>query len=297
MSRAFTDGVPGIEALHKWTSGHRLAPTVTLNDYSATPWRVTLTNIDGLHGRAPIDDARDPHRGRGGSRVGPGREQDRTITYTGVIQAKTAISLRQAEQAIDEAFEERDLEGVMQIIIAGAIGTPVDYWAFTGRLLSFDPDDQQQHNAQATWPYQRGFTFAVVCSDPRVYWSHAVSGGPNSTQVTLTNPARDTNPLVTVTTSGSADFTIYNDTITRHLKLNASVLAATKVVTFDFQRRVIWANDVGDVPFVDGAEIGYLLLTGQSDWWGPGVPGVDRGANTIRQSGATDISVFFTPAV
>jgi hypothetical protein len=37
--------------------------------------------------------ARDPHRGRGGSRVGPGREQDRTITYTGVIQAKTAIEL------------------------------------------------------------------------------------------------------------------------------------------------------------------------------------------------------------
>jgi hypothetical protein len=164
--------------------------------------------------------------------------------------------LRQAEQAIDEAFEERDLEGVMQIIIAGAIGTP---WT-TGRSPAGCCRSTLTISSSTTRRPPGRISVASrsqsVCSDPRVYWSHAVSGGPNSTQVTLTNPGRDTNPLVTVTTSGSADFTIYNDTITRHLKLNASVLAATKVVTFDFQRRVIWANDVGDVPFVDGAEIG-----------------------------------------
>jgi hypothetical protein len=300
MSHAFTDGVPGLEAIHKWTSGHRLAPTTTLNHLTPSQVsRVKLDNIDGLHGRPEIEDRRQSHLGRHGELIGPAYEPGRTITYTGQIQAKSALELRKREMALNEAFEERLLEGAMQVLIDDQVGTPLDYWIFTGRVISFDPDDQQQHNAQATWPYQRGFTLGIRCSDPRVYWSHAISGGPNASQVTLTNTGRDTNPLISVTTDGSTDFTITNTTITRHLKFQASTLAATKVVTFDFQRRVIWVNDVGDVPFVDGYEYTELLLTAQSDWWDPGVPGIDRGSNQINLTGtgADDLTVYFTPAV
>lgn len=303
MSAAFTNGIPGLEAYRVWTTGHRSGLTATLNDWAATGWRVILEDITGEHGSADAEDSRSKKLGRIGENRGPVYLGGRTLAYTGRIEATTVLNLRAAELALEAAFEERDLPGTMRLYWAWeAIGPtpgpegPGPHWYLTGRVIDYQPDEQQTTGNDAIWPYQRAFTLGIRCDDPRRYWHEAITGGPNSTSVTVSNPGIDADPIITVETAGGGNVNITNTTLGVNLKWDGSLFGSS-VVTFDFARRLIWVNDPGDTPFEDGDAYTELLLTAQSTWWNPGVHGIDRGSNTITLTGGTSIAVEFQPGL
>lgn len=295
MTLVFTDGIPGLEGLFEWTTAHRSALTAVLNDYDATPWRAILDpeeGVGGLHGKADLEDLRSKKQGRTGELLGPASKSGKTRTFPVILQAKSKTELRRGEMVLESAFED-DNEGRMRIRLLWE--DEDDYWWFDGRVLSFDFIEKQQQDDEAVWPYQRAAQLGIRSSDPLRYWSHPISGGPNATQVTVANPGTRVDPQITVETDGGADVNIRNTTLGLNLKIADP---GAGVLTYDFARRIIWRNDPGDEPFVDGEAVTRRLLTAQSTWWNPGMPGIDRGSNQINlTAGGTSIAVAFFPGL
>jgi hypothetical protein len=300
MPREFIDGVYGKEALLVWISGHRLHPTVTINDWAARPWRVIFDDFT-FHTAADLDDQRSKKMQRTGERLHPVSEGGRTVTVDGRIQAKPGsdwsdIELRRAEYAMDMAFGERNLEGTAKLWLPSDDQDTDPFWSFAARVLDYDPDDKQDNDQHDVWPFQRHFTLALRQSDPRRYWAEQITE-TGTASVEVVNPGKEVSPAIFCTVDGTTDLDITNEAIGRNLKIGTAELAADAVVAVDFDKRAIWATTIGGTPFVDGEDITHLWRSGASTWWNPREPGIDLGTQVISQTGADDISVVFYPCL
>jgi len=120
--------IAGIEGLHAWTPPGASEPAVVLGQRSGlllasgsgsgddvgAP-RLKIVEVGGLHALSPTEDNRDPRIGDIGSTARPSERREKSVTYTGVLEAETLRELREGEQLLRDAFAEVNREGRMDV--------------------------------------------------------------------------------------------------------------------------------------------------------------------------------------
>jgi hypothetical protein len=164
----------GLEGWHTWTSPSGLVIVLGKTD-DGTAALVpiypcySVRRIGGLASLAEVEDLRDPLIAEDGEVPYPSALRGRTVTYEGMIRARSAAVLRQAEEALRVAFSELDAEGQVLISAHPQAASPPASLYYSARALSVEVDDEagQPHNPTLGW--QRAYAVALRQSDPRFY--------------------------------------------------------------------------------------------------------------------------------
>jgi len=278
MTVALTDGPLGLEAIHVWTPGDGAA-ALTMNDLS-TRFRIKFDRMQGWRALPEADNNAFPRTARIGETPLPSLVRGKTLTIEGRMQAASMQLLRQMEWAMATAFGERDLEGTWSAIPNPGYGDNTAYWQTAGRILQYDPDEELTRGRTALpSPYQAHFLLGIRQSDPRWTWS-AAQTATAAGQTTVTNQGNaPAEPTISVTSPG-ATTVIYNDTLTKKLRFTSVPAGSPLIVNFAARTALLGAVDA--LPYLDSYT---------SDWWDRSTPGLRPGANIIRQTGGTGLTV------
>lgn len=129
------------------------------------PW-YQLKLISGLHSLGDPEDRRDSPVRREGEIPRLSYRRGKTVTYEGLIKARTLLQMRQAEESLRTAFASEEREGRMDVaphpLNPEFVGIPRKY--YEGRSLGVEIIDQQ--NTPNFW---RQFMVAVRLSDAKFY--------------------------------------------------------------------------------------------------------------------------------
>jgi hypothetical protein len=128
--------------------------------------RYALKTVSGLHSLGEAEDNRDPAVGRIGEITRASEGRGKLVTYEGWIQARSLLSLRQADAAMREAFSERDGEGRMDVtwhpLNEEFAAESAKF--YEARVLGLDIVDVQENMR-----YERRFLLVLRMSDPRYF--------------------------------------------------------------------------------------------------------------------------------
>lgn len=144
------------------STSESLAPSVRLNynvDDAGTPVypRYKLDTIGGLYGGGDSGDRRDSRVGAQGEIPRTSKRRGKTITYTGLIQAQDRGDLEGAAQALLDAFDDQDSEGLMVVTPHPTYDSSGHFRYFNAKALIVDVTDQLASPFRVTrgheWPF------------------------------------------------------------------------------------------------------------------------------------------------
>lgn len=168
--------IRGLEARHLWTPPGAAEPAIVLNevvDDAGAPVfpRFKLEEIGGLMSLGEVEEANDPKVGADGENPRLARRRGKSPSYAGLVQARSADSLREAEAELRAALEDVSAEGRMDVTLHPlhpkyATEEPKFYLA---RALGADIGDAQGEPNVTTFGYERGFVVAFRMSDPHYF--------------------------------------------------------------------------------------------------------------------------------
>lgn len=136
-----------IAGFNYFASNYPVPPTVTLNrvvdDAGARLFPCyDLEDIGGLMSTGESGDRRDVKVGAQGEIPRRGRRRGKTISYTGKTKATSLASLRAAESALTQAFDDQTAEGLMVVTPHPLYDTtPGVYRYFSAKSLMCEIDD------------------------------------------------------------------------------------------------------------------------------------------------------------
>lgn len=256
-------GLAGLEAVHSWDD------LIVLNE-PALP-RVKLDKISGLFGTPDFVAQQDPMMGRIGELPRFSVKRGRTISYEGRVMGRSRVELRQLLTLMGLAFARTD-ERKMTVTTNPALGG--DAYTFEGRVLDYQSIESQDvgpHGPTLGW--QRPFTLAIRCADPRYYALDAnnetVPRGPSGHNCPNVGTA-PTDPVVVLVGPYDAA-TLTNATVQGTLHFTTPITAGQFLVV-DFKHRTITDEDGNDAR-------SHLDLVG-STWWDAGIDGLTPGDNS-----------------
>lgn len=301
MSVVIGDGVLGLEATHTWSPPQGIIsggiPDFTINDQAAynalatSGYAVALTNISGLHSLPELVDEREAALGRVGEVPYDAEDGGKTVVYTGRIYGATMQMLRRAGNDMRRTFQAKSREagavhrlayvgeGMMTVAPHAAYGS-VDH-VFFGRCTGLELGDEQDMgpNAEPT-PYSRTFSLTIRMADPRVYETtiQSSTGNLDGDSIFATNlgsaPTEPTFKLQGVFTTAPVVIARGTEYVLAFEGLNG----IADGLWVDFKSRRAWLNTAG-------TEMTPRLSVAQSNWWDPGVHGLDPGPNDIGVTG------------
>jgi hypothetical protein len=151
--------------------------------------------------------------------------------------------------------------------------------------------DEQTASPSSTYgPYLRPFVLTIRMADPRVYeatQNSLTAQAPGSSSFIDNNGSGPTDPLFKVIGNG----TTLNDVVLARgtdyvLAFHSTWAGVFDALWVDFKARRAWRDS-------DGADLTATLSVVQSNWWDPGIHGLDPGPNDIGVTGGTEWAVYF----
>lgn len=270
------EGVLGKEALHTWNSA------LTLNDRESGLPLYRLDKITGLHDRADSSNISEPITGQDGELFYPSPTLGKTIVYEGTVLASTSWGMRAARTSLLSVFHANTV-GAMIVAPPPTRGGVA--WRYVARVLSCVCDDVQEAGLNSVpTPHQRTFLITLRQNIP-IYLGtvNNVVNGTSSVVVTNAGNAHAF-PRITVNHPGG-DLTISNTTGSLSLTF-LGLIAGVFVMDFTLRRA-----------YVNGTDVTAALEDATSNWLDELTYGMGAGANTITQSGGTDLSVTWNDTV
>lgn len=287
--------VPGVEGRHTW------AGLLTLNDLSVWPRFKLRPPITGLRDRGDFDlsAATDIPVGRMGEIARRGYRRGKTVVYEGDVQGRT---LTEVQEGVDDLLEAFDTDEEEEMVSAQhpSYGSTAYTWRARCADCQVLEAPASPRRAQ-TAGHERPFLIALRMSDARFYATAeqlAITAALATTSglappfvPPVVIPSSAAAGAVTVTTNGRTDTdptidlygpvtnpAIENTTLDKQVRLIAGI-AQGQFVRLDFAKRAVKINGTDEASgFLDRAA---------SDWWDAGVPGLRKGANTLRYTGDT----------
>jgi hypothetical protein len=300
---AIADGALGLEALHTWTPPQGIVsggiPTFTLNNrasltalLTADGYAVKVKSITGLHSLPDLIDEREAALGRIGEVVYDAEDSGKTVVYSGTIYGSTLQKLREGSNAMRRTFQAKSREagavhrlaqvgeGMMTIAPHASYGS-VQH-VFFGRTQSLEMGDEQTAPPSSTYgPYLRPFVLTIRMADPRVYEATVQSttgGNLDGSSVFITNSgSAPTEPVFKL----HRRLHVHSRRHRPRHRLRARLHGARRDrrwLWVDFKARRAWLEHGGVRD--DRESVGR-----QSNWWDPGVHGLDPGPNDIGVTG------------
>jgi hypothetical protein len=312
---AIADGALGLEALHTWTPPQGIVsggiPAFTLNNrasltalLTADGYAVKVKSITGLHSLPDLIDEREAALGRIGEVVYDAEDSGKTVVYSGTIYGSTLQKLRLGSNNMRRTFQAKSREagavhrlaqvgeGMMTISPHASYGS-INH-VFFGRAQSLEMGGEQTAGPSATYgPFLRPFVLTIRLADPRVYGAteNSSTGHADATSVFITNngsaPTEPVFKLQGVFTTTPAVIARGTDYVLAFEGLNG----ISDGLWVDFKSRRAWLNTAG-------TEMTAKISVAQSNWWDPGVHGLDPGPNDIGVTGigAGTWEVFWSDA-
>lgn len=140
-------------------------PPVTFKRKSDTAvklWpRYDLTDIGGLFASGESGDRRDNRVGVQGEIPRKSKRRGKSIPYTGMIKAQNRTDLEQSAQALIDAFDDQDKEGLMVVTPNPLYDASGDYRYFYAKTLTVDITDQLASPFQPSFGHEWGFVASV----------------------------------------------------------------------------------------------------------------------------------------
>lgn len=184
----------GIEARHAWTPAGASEPAVVLNKIreGGKVWpRYVLHRVTGLGSLGEPEDLRRARVGAIGEIAEPSLRRGRTVTYEGDVLARSLLELREAEQALRDAFASLE-EGRMDVTPHpenGELSALVPVY-FEARPLTCEIADVQESK-----DWRRPFVIALRQGDPRHFESDQDS---HSAEITTTAVGEEFDGIIAV---------------------------------------------------------------------------------------------------
>jgi hypothetical protein len=309
---AIADGALGLEGIHTWTPPQGIVsggiPTFVLNNRATLTALLTsegyaakVKSITGLHSLPDLIDEREAALGRIGEVVYDAEDSGKTVVYSGTIYGSTLQKLRQGSNEMRRTFQAKSREagavhllaqvgeGMMTITPHASYGS-VNH-VFFGRAQSLEMGDEQTAGPSATYgPFLRPFVLTIRLADPRVYeqTQHSFLAQTPGSSIFVTNSgSAPTDPIFKIignsTTLNSVVLARGTDYVLAFASTWAGVFDALWV---DFKARRAWRES-------DGADLTGTLSVSQSNWWDPGVHGLDPGPNDIGVTGGTEWDIYW----
>ena len=162
--------IPGLEGRFAWTPAGEEEPAVTLgllrDDEGREVWpRYRIRNIGGLMGGGDPEDNRDAPPGRLGEIARLSQRRGKSVTFSGAIQARTLLELREAEADLRAAFAamtEGRMDATWHPSNTEFDAVPPKF--FEARALTCEVVDVQE--AQG---WERAFVIGLRMGDPRYF--------------------------------------------------------------------------------------------------------------------------------
>jgi hypothetical protein len=276
---AASASVPGLNATHIWYPAGG-GPSVVINPAPAGVLpRTRLTGeIAGWGNPPPGDDRRTVPVGRvlAERQLRSGRH-GKTLTYQGVVEARTDLELRNVTGALSRAFGDPNM-GEGRMLVEPWDGRPsVEYYA---RVTGYDcPEATPSRSAlgRASRGAERGFTLQVHLSRGRMFSTtqSLVSAVANQTDLALTVGGNaPTEPIFTLQNGIAATDDLME--LQGFLRLGFLLLPDANGLQINFATRTI-RNAAGTVE-----RRGYLDRADAS-WWSNGNVGLNPGARTVKR--------------
>lgn len=299
MPVAITDGPLGLEALHVWTPPQGIIsggiPDFTLNDRSLLwpldGYAFKLKSIQGLHALPEFIDEREAALGRPGELVYDAQAGGKNVVYSGDIIASTLQYLRRGANVMRQAFGAMSREGgrvhewaqsgegMMTITPHASYGS--ENHIFFARTASLEIGDEQLDGpSRVPSPYRRPFVLTLRLADPRIYHATTQSstGNADGAVVFIDNDgSAPTDPVFKVQgafTSTPIVLARGTDYVLAFENMNG----IADGLWVDFKGRRAWLND-------DGGDMTAHLSVADSNWWDPGIVGLDPGPNSVGVTG------------
>lgn len=257
MAYSAATGIAGLEGRHAWRG------IIDLNNHPDAFPNIKLTKITGLRSHGEAENNTQNNTGRQGVRIYPSQRRSKTVTYEGIIRAKTLESLRGHSNLLRYATGDINSEGQM-VVSVPAGGVSHFYWA---RVLAYDEDDEQTHSPQEyPGPYQREFVLSLFIKDSRYFENidHSVAAESGVTQNCAHDGSQPTDPSFFVNGPVAGDIVIQRGD-GRKLVFADLFLGGGTLFTVSFRDRRAYLGD--------GTDLTGKLSVSQSDWWDEGVEG------------------------
>lgn len=173
-----TDGVLwGIEGVHVWFNPPDAEKGLALNhlkdDDSGEPLfpRYEVEAIGGLMGLGDPEDNADPKVGEDGENGRLSRRRGKTVSYTGLVIARSLRDMRVAEAQLRAAFADQSIEGRMLVMphpdnVEFEDDPPKHYFA---RSIALECGDEQGPPVSRSFGYERVFVLGLRMHDPRYF--------------------------------------------------------------------------------------------------------------------------------
>lgn len=168
--------IRGLEARHLWTPPGLAEPALTLNkriddsgDVVFPHYRVD--EIGGLMGLGDIEEANDPKVGADGENARLTRRRGKSVSYSGLVRARSGDDLREAEADLRAAFEDATAEGRMDVVLHPMhpkFGSELPKF-YLARALGLECGDVQGPPTATTFGFERGFVLGLRMSDPHYF--------------------------------------------------------------------------------------------------------------------------------
>ena len=168
-------GLSSDEWLNLYLLGQGFDPIVLnhlIDDDGNKVWpRYKVKRIGGLHGLGDSGDTRDLRVGQRGEIPRRSFRRGKTITYEGLIKARTRAQLRQAEADLRAAFDDQTDEGLM-VVTVHPDNDDLDadeYRYFTAKALTVEIDDVVVSPHRDSLGHESSFVVAVRNKDGLYY--------------------------------------------------------------------------------------------------------------------------------
>ncbi len=286
--------VPGLNATHTWYPPDG-GPPVVLNRPGGVLPRVRLTGeIAGWGNPPPGEDRRTTPVGRVlAERPLRSGRHGKTLTYQGVIEARSDIDLRNTTGALARALGDPRM-GEGRMVVAPWDGRPaVEY---TARVTGIELPEAYPSIAalgRRSRGFERGFTLQFHLSRGRMFSTSQTqvdaAAGVTSMGVNVGGTA-PTEPVITLKNDVAADDVV--QLVTPRFELTFAALPSNNGVRVDFAARTI-RDSAGRLPDLRG----YLIRGELSSWWRGDVGFLPVGARTLsRRAGRGAWSVQWRDA-
>jgi hypothetical protein len=168
--------IRGLEARHLWTPPGAEEAALTLNervDDEGTPTfpHYSLEEIGGLMGLGDVEEANDPKVGEDGENPRLARRRGKSVSYAGLVRARSLDDLREAEADLRAAFEDVSAEGRMDVVLHPLHPKYETELAkfYLARALGLECGDIQGEPTVTTFGFERGFVVGLRMSDPHYF--------------------------------------------------------------------------------------------------------------------------------
>lgn len=291
--------IAGIEGIHAWTPPGAGAALIELgrklDDSGGKVWpRYEIVRISGLTSTGEPEDNRDRPPGRALEISRRSQRRGKTVTYEGLIKARTLIQLREAEAALRAAFDALATEGRMDVswhpLYAAAESIPPKF--YEARALTCEIAEVQEGER-----WDRSYVVGLRMGDRRYFDAeiHTASASITETEVgastMFTFPLIARGPVLRLEVPAVAEsigVTVLNVTTGKSLTLNMPEgwSGADLILDFDAQTIV----DTG------GTDRSAFLSPTDISLWKAATP-IVTGSNEIEITAAplTIHSVTSTP--